>query len=234
MTHEEAILYSKMPEHKAKVRRSQWAVKAALNRCSWVIAFSGGKDATAMLHIVETVAPGSCRMVFFDDEINFPETHEYLDLIDKLHPGRLIRQKSRDQHGMFTSWINDDEAMTSLADFEIDQGIEGTFIGIRAEENATRMRMQRQHGRRPYQLKSGQWHCNPIIDWTVKDVWAFIYAIDVPFNKSYLQQQQAGLSDREQRVIPFGYRKSLDIMRRAYPDLYNRCLHLYPQMRSLS
>lgn len=221
-------LYARTYEHRSKVKESENIIRNAFSKISvWYVAFSGGKDATVVLDLVEKFGCGNVELHFGDDDLIFPETREYLSRISDKCGNRLHSTKIRTSHGdYFTAFENDSSASETVPNLW-----EGCFMGLRAQENTIRRNLLKYKGKWAYKVKSGMWHCNPIIKWTSMDVWAYIYSNNIDYNKSYDIQRNSGIKDINlQRVIPFGYRKSLDILRMAYPSLYNEWLIKHPKV----
>lgn len=221
------LLYSRTYEHKFKVQESLNILKNAFKKCNnWYVAFSGGKDATALFFLIENNFPNIVDLHFGDDELIFPETREYIETIKKTFGNRFYHSKMNVKHGdYFEAFKNDNDALKKAPNLW-----DGCFMGLRAQENTIRKNLLKRKGIWAYQLKNEKWHCNPIIKWNVNDVWAYIYSNNIPYNTTYDIQLKSGIKDLNlQRVIPFGYRKSLDILRKSYPNLYNEWLIKYPQ-----
>jgi 3'-phosphoadenosine 5'-phosphosulfate sulfotransferase (PAPS reductase)/FAD synthetase len=221
------LLYSKTLEHKYKVQESLNIIKNALKKCDkWYVAFSGGKDATALFYLIENNFPNIVDLHFGNDELIFPETIDYIELIKNTFGYRFFESKMNVKHGdYFEAFSGDSDAIK-----KVPNNWDGCFMGLRAEENTIRKNLLKRKGKWAYYLKNGNWHCHPLLKWKVQDVWAYIYSNNIPYNKTYDIQLKSGIKDLQlQRVIPFGYRKSLDILRKAYPSLYNEWLIKFPQ-----
>ena len=221
------LLYARTYEHRQRVQESLHIIRTALKKCDkWYVAFSGGKDATALFFLIENNFPNVVDLHFGDDELIFPETRDYIFLIKNTFGERFFESKMNVRHGdYFEAFKDDNEALKKVPNYW-----SGCFLGLRAEENTIRKNLLKFKGKWAYELKNGKFNCNPIIKWKVRDVWAYILSNKIPYNKTYDMQAEAGIKDLHlQRVIPFGYRKSLDILRRTYPSLYNEWLIKYPQ-----
>ena len=81
------------------------------------------------------------------------------------------------------------------------------------------------------------WQCNPIAHWTVMDVWAYIHIHAIAYNKAYdiltalrvpLDEQRIGAL-AQRTVLGYG---QLEILKRGWPDLFNRFAARFPEARA--
>jgi 3'-phosphoadenosine 5'-phosphosulfate sulfotransferase (PAPS reductase)/FAD synthetase len=83
------------------------------------------------------------------------------------------------------------------------------------------------------------WHCNPIHQWSWKDVWAYIYSNEVDYNRAYDRLDEIGVEPEHQRIGPLAVERVLSfgqlvILKRGWPDLYNKFCDKYPEARLYS
>jgi predicted phosphoadenosine phosphosulfate sulfurtransferase len=104
------------------------------------------------------------------------------------------------------------------------------LVGLRAEESVTRFRAVTKYegynGIRWSSLDGDVKKFYPIYDWTVYDVWKFIYDYDLPYNKIYDSMFKANYSIysgmRVSNLIHEKSYKCLVDLPRFEPDTYNR------------
>lgn len=104
------------------------------------------------------------------------------------------------------------------------------LVGLRAEEGITRFRaVTRYEGYNGYRWSSIDGKIKkfyPIYDWTVYDVWKFIYDYDLPYNKIYdlmfLDNYSIYSKMRVSNLIHEKSFKSLVDLPRYEPDTYNK------------
>jgi len=204
------------------------------------VAFSGGKDSTALLGLVSDVAR-HIDVVWSDDEWHLPETLDYIDRVDG-----LIRVAGQTRHtDWFTSWEKDRPAGAEWVDADADgalitwarnNGYDGAAIGIRADENAYRRIHIRTYGPL-FRAETRQvWQVYPLASWSVRDVWAFILSRGLDYNRAYDRLAEIGVPLDQRRVGPFACETALGygqlaVLKAGWPDLYERFAAAYPQAR---
>jgi phosphoadenosine phosphosulfate reductase len=165
------------------------------------VAFSGGKDSAVLLDLVKKALPkGSFVVVFGDTGMEFPDTYDVISTTRELcaleeipfytaeshfdpkeswklfgPPSRVLRwccsvHKSTPQTLKLREIMGKDD-YTGLA-----------FVGIRAQESATRAEYAYEnYGKK----QKGQYSHNSILEWTSAEIWLYIYANNIFFNKAY-------------------------------------------------
>jgi phosphoadenosine phosphosulfate reductase len=149
--------------------------------CSWQ------KQSSVLVHMVSEIAP-DMRVVTFDTGVLFPETYETRDRLMERYPLRfeaiepeltLAEQASR--HGE-ALWSRDPDACCAIrkvAPLEraLD-GMDGWVTGIRREQSRTR------ENARKIELdeRRGVVKVQPLVDWTNRDVWRYIWKHSIPYN----------------------------------------------------
>jgi 3'-phosphoadenosine 5'-phosphosulfate sulfotransferase (PAPS reductase)/FAD synthetase len=222
--------------------RTEAIIREALSQSARpYVALSGGKDSTVLLSLVREAAPDT-PAIFSNDEWNFPETMAYLDAVPN-----LTRVASRVRHAdWFTSWESgpvDLPADTIWLDaaqgdgipaFARGHGFDLAFIGLRKEEATYRRLHLCGRGTTFYCQTHAMTECNPLADWKVEDVWAYLLSRNIPYNAAYDRMTALDIPLPEQRVGPFAVEKaigygSLALIKRGWPGLWNQFTERYPQ-----
>ena len=224
-----ALLHAKTNWHKTLVKHSRRIIQDAISKnCSWYVAYSGGKDST----VVANLLPELPRL-YVDEEWLLPETEEYLQRTKNLH-----RIKKRDEHAeFFTAWKNEPDAWAGknvTGRYAQSQGWGGVFLGLRKDESGDRKIHLRSQGNLFFSQSRQMWQCNPIADWSWRDVWAFIYANDLGYNRAYDRLDEIGIEPERQRIGPLAQRCVLGygqiaILKRGWPELYNEFVEQFPE-----
>jgi 3'-phosphoadenosine 5'-phosphosulfate sulfotransferase (PAPS reductase)/FAD synthetase len=226
-----ALLHARFRAFPAKVEQSHRIIKRALREQgdSWYVALSGGKDSAVVRALVSEQIPA----ITFNDGWELPETAAYLAGVPNL---QIV--KTRTHH---TDWFvgnaDDADAPAYGADWAVTQGYRGCFLGLRADENARRRLHLKRYGALFYAAGRGIWQCNPIAAWDVWDVWAYIYANEVSYNAAYDRLDVLGVPIEEQRIGPLASERvlgygQLAILKRGWPELFNRFAAAHPEARA--
>lgn len=227
-----ACLHAQLGAFHHTVNAAHVCVERALSQGgTWYVALSGGKDSTCVLALVRAIDP-ACPAIYFDDEWELPETTAYLHDVPN-----LMRIKTRTKHcDWFTGNKDMIDAPVSGAAWAAEHGYTGCFLGLRMDENTHRRLYLKKHGTCHFAYGVGVWQCNPIANWSVRDVWAYIHANGLLYNRAYDQLVRIGVPLEAQRIGPFANARALGygqlaILRRGWPDLYNAFAAAHPEAR---
>lgn len=196
------------------------------------VSLSGGKDSTVVYALVREVAPG-LPAVWSDDEWWLPETMEYIQRLQA--SGANVRQiRTNVQH---TDWFTVSGDYNGIQDYAAQQGWQLVYLGLRQEESAARRVHLRTLGPLFCAKSDGVWHCNPLSTWTWQDTWAYILSEGIDYNRAYDRLEEIGVSPEHQRIGPLAVERVLQygqmtILRRGWPELYNRFVARYPEAAS--
>jgi 3'-phosphoadenosine 5'-phosphosulfate sulfotransferase (PAPS reductase)/FAD synthetase len=236
------LLRSRHPAYHRKVAETQAIIDEMMTRAKRpYLAFSAGKDSHVLLHWLQAMqAP--VEFVWSNDEWNLPETIELVDSMPFLH-----RIAANVRHASFfmswdypdasehlppgTHWIDNDHGLQTYAR---RRGYDGVFIGLRANENSRRRLHLRTHGVLFWSQQDQNWQCNPLAWWTALDVWAYLISNQVRYNRAYDRLFEMNIPIEEQRIGPLAVERALGygqlaILRRGWPDLYQRFVARYPE-----
>jgi phosphoadenosine phosphosulfate reductase len=177
----------------AKIRKARKVIRTALRKWECGVAFSGGKDSTALLHLVRQQAPEK-PLLFADTSVKFPETYQFMEDLRERWDLNLHTARNEWDAGQ---WEQDKVACCYRLKVEpfnqlvTSLGLEAVFVAIRRDEHPARAKAQY------YDNIGGVTHIekveydhmrvHPILDWTEEDVWAYIRENDLPYNPLYDQ-----------------------------------------------
>ncbi len=234
MNREELIAYGKSSTMMRKIDRAKAIIEQALRtNDSWYVAFSGGKDSTTMLDIVRGYCPG-IPAVWSDDEWWLPETMEYMERMKK--SGLNFHQVATCVWHSHFFTAHEGGVAKADRDYTQEHGWTGAFIGVRADESNIRRIMLRARGNIYYCHDQRQWQCYPLAWWTVYDVWAYILSRDIDYNHGYDVLERLGLPIERRRIGHLAVEAVLQygqivILKKGWPELYERFCEKYPEAR---
>lgn len=166
-----------------------------------VVAWSGGKDSTLVLYLIREQIP-DVPVVFCDTGVEYPETYEFIDFLEKEWNLNLIKEKwykksfwqciedygfpmgKRKKEGGYTQccyYLKKKPMQLAIKKYKWKV----VFDGLTAVESRHRMFIAEKFGK-CFKYKS--WDIikvRPILYWSVKEVWKFIQDNKIPFNKIY-------------------------------------------------
>lgn len=177
-------MWAKTEEYQAKVSASFETIKRHVSKGKCMVAFSGGKDSTVMLHLALQIDPEI--QVFHWDQ--GPQLMPRDVQEEVLANARSLGAKNL----IVESWsgseaedmrVNPEKWRTAhmihylvLNRIRRQQGWNFQFVGLRKEEGCKRTAICK-HPRR------GEVY--PLADWTYLDVWAYIVSHGLPYPRAY-------------------------------------------------
>jgi len=179
------LLWAKRPEFAKLVADTTCIIRRHVDRGKCVVAFSGGKDSTVMLHLALQVDPDIDVFLWDQGSRLMPrEVHaEILDNAKKLGVKNLIVEAWK---GSEAEDMRDNPERWRSAHFfhylvlhkvRRERGWAFQFVGLRSEEGCKRSATIREHKRK------GEVY--PLADWSYLDVWSYIVANNLPYPKIY-------------------------------------------------
>lgn len=165
------------------------------------VALSGGKDSIVLLELVKRTLPKSAYTVIFGDtKMEFPDTYDVIDEIEKqckkedidfhrasshLEPEeswRLFGPPSRVLRWCCTVHKSTPQTLKLREITGKDNYVGLDFVGVRKHESAMRSKYEEENfGKK----QKGQYSYNPILEWTSAEVWLYIFAHKLIVNAAY-------------------------------------------------
>lgn len=188
-----ALAWATSRTHRRRVDRSRAVVAEMVGRHPGAyVAWSAGKDSTAMTHLVRVDCGVPGRVVSIKDDLDFPGEVEYvtglsvawgLDL-EIVRPDFslqrwLLEHPETDAFGDHHSRASKMSAAGFYAVVDqINATGGGVYLGLRAAESWGRAMNRAKRG--PiYEQASGQVVCQPLCDWRGMDIYAYLISRDV-------------------------------------------------------
>ena len=245
--HLQCQLHVRLNGYRFRVQQAHEVIVEALGKMkNPYIAFSTGKDSTVMAHIVWRHCP-SIPAVYFDADCAFPESKALLERYGEAgHP--IIRWPCEPffdtlhRVGGPASDRCEAETMRStvyrpikslLAEYHFD----GAFIGLRNEESYGRQKLAQVRGQLFWQKRDELWECLPVAYLTYEDVWAYIVSKQVDYCAVYDKQMELGIPPEDCRLSYWAGETKRRwgrwaILKRGWPDLFNRFAAEFPEVRA--
>ena len=153
------------------------------------LSSSFGAQAAVSLHMVVSQVP-SIPVILIDTGYLFPETYRFIDeLVLRLELNLKVYQPSMSpawleaRHGrLWEQGLEGIERYNSLRKSEPMQralqelGVGTWFAGLRRDQAKSRRRI------RPVEYRHGRWKVHPILDWTDRQVFAYLRRHDLPYH----------------------------------------------------
>lgn len=197
-----ALLHSRTAAHLRAVDGAKRIADAALSAApTWACMWSGGKDSTAMTHLLRVEMGAQMPVITEKDDLDYPGELDYVRrlaaawsidlrvLVPEVSPAGWMAENCRDMDG--DADMHSRAAGLSKACFyglieEATASFGGVFLGLRQEESYGRMMDRATHyanvdGNRIvglYQYRSGRhmgrWKASPLGGWSGIDVYAYL------------------------------------------------------------
>jgi phosphoadenosine phosphosulfate reductase len=151
------------------------------------VACSFQKEASVIMHMVTQIAPG---VSFFtlDTGLHFPETYETWRALEERYDVTVegLRGMTLDQQRALHGdrlWESDPDKCCEIRKVvpmrdRLAQA-DAWVAGLRRDQSPDRADTPKLQ----WDEKHGLWKANPLADWTDRDVWAYIFEHDIPYNE---------------------------------------------------
>jgi phosphoadenosine phosphosulfate reductase len=162
----------------------QWMVEQF--HPSLYVACSFQQEESVMLDMLHRIEP-EARIFYLDTDVLFKETYETRDRLaerygfefERYHNLTLAEQA--ELHGD-ELWKRAPDQCCSIRKVEplkrALSSVDAWITGVRRDQAPTRANTKKLE----WDAKFGLVKANPLADWTLKDVWGYIHANDVPYN----------------------------------------------------
>lgn len=227
-----ALLHAKTKIFHIRLQQARTIIEKALDLdMKPYVAFSGGIDSTAVFNLLKEQKP-DITGIWSDDEWYLPETGEYIERMQQENDVHHIRTNAK-----HTEWFSIKGDWDGIPDYAKSLNMEMVFLGLRQDENSYRRIHLRKFGSLFFAQSDDTWHCNPIHNWSRLDVWAHVHSLGLDYNRAYDKLEEMGIAMHRQRIGPLAQRLVLGygqiaILKRGWPDLFNRFAEQHPEARS--
>jgi 3'-phosphoadenosine 5'-phosphosulfate sulfotransferase (PAPS reductase)/FAD synthetase len=205
------LLWSRKQEHAQLVEKTLAGIRSIIDKYRCVVAYSGGKDSTVMLHLALQIDP-DVQVFHWDHGSQLMPREFETEIIDNAKrigakyllvksSSLLERPDARSNYKVWYLVFWNTLHMTRRA-----EGWDYQFVGLRKEEGCKRSATIREHRRK------GEVY--PLEDWKWLDVWAYIVSKDLPYPGIY-DRYAALLGYDRARLVTF-----FDMEFEKYGSLY--------------
>lgn len=258
---ETARTWARLPSFQVKLDKAKFTVdRAVMAKPNACIMWSGGKDSTAMAHLIRVEMGIDLPAASEKDDLDYPGEEDYVHRLAEAWGLRLeiLRPPVSAlgwlrEHGR--SYSADDDmhsrrsGLSQACFYDLVENYEArfdlSFLGLRSEESEHRNKNRATHGliyerSSKHKAIKRHWVATPIADWRGREVMAYLASRDVEVLPVY---QCVALMHREE---PWRIRKSWWIpgmaaskgavtwLQRYYPSLYRELCRLFPNASTLA
>ena len=176
-----------------KMRSGEKILSSALNKFApkIAIAWSGGKDSTALLHIIRSLNNGKVPIpvLFIDSGLHFPETLEFVSRLEQEWHLNLIRIDDKATLRQFRaskSRLKKKELINLMIVRGIKKAVKkykwrALVVGIRWDEHAARA------SEAYFSVRKKHTRIHPILHFSERDIWEYISSRGIPHHPLYDQ-----------------------------------------------
>jgi 3'-phosphoadenosine 5'-phosphosulfate sulfotransferase (PAPS reductase)/FAD synthetase len=244
-TKEEALFYSiHYKRMQQKIKNSLNDIERALSQDKKLyISVSWGKDSQVVLALVSQFTK-DVDVIWIDRgeggdiESVYQLSQEYERQGYKIHCVKT-EQSIFDLYSRYSlseikkNKLITKELKTTLS--AVNEGYDGFFWGLRAEECYGRRKYAQVHGDE-YQRKSGKIVLSPVLWWSAKDIWAYICVNNIKYNPIYDILSQKSFDRENIRYSNWAGLVYLENGRfceiqREFPELFNKLAAICPEVR---
>jgi 3'-phosphoadenosine 5'-phosphosulfate sulfotransferase (PAPS reductase)/FAD synthetase len=245
----QARLHSRSREFSGRVAEAKRQVEKMAAQCPTAyVAWSAGKDSTALVHLVCVGCGVKARAMSVKDDLDFPGEEAYLtehakafgveldilrppfSLQDWLAANAVEKGNTADMHSRSSSFA--DAAFYSLiSEYSTKHGVPGVYLGLRVAESYGRKRNMQTRGH-IYQKASGEVVCQPLANWTGLDVYAYLFKHGI---EPFALYKCVRLHESPERVrkswwLPGSASRQggMEWLRCYYPSLFLRLCQIMP------
>lgn len=214
------------------------------------VSWSGGKDSTAMAHLITRIAP-EIKIVSLLDESDLPGLHEYISRVREAHGFNLeIIRPQQNLWGIFGDYDFTEDVHTPQSeyakkyffdvfkDYALTHGYNGIFIGLRKDESRNRLMNYARRGDIYFKAAESQWVCQPLVRWSAQDVFCYLFQNGVEIFDAYFKTKFHGAPDkiRIDCVLPseFSSKGQAVWLKHYYPEIFNRLAEKLPKLRAFT
>jgi 3'-phosphoadenosine 5'-phosphosulfate sulfotransferase (PAPS reductase)/FAD synthetase len=211
------------------------------------VMWSCGKDSTAMMHLVNDVY--KVPAISEKDDMDFPNELQYLkDAVNLFDWSVVVVSPEIELWNVIHQFDFTDDIHSNNTKFSSDffysllkqekekQECKAVFLGLRAEESKGRRINAVTQRHIYYNLSWKELICQPIWDWSGKDVFAYLFSNDIPIMDVYFKTKFVNSPEdiRKSWILPSAQTSQGQAMwlKYYYPDIFNKLASINPKMKA--
>lgn len=210
-------------------RRIKELYDANVANCDKVyIAFSGGKDSVALLHLCDKVLPLDIPIIFSDTDMELPDTYKTWEEIQREYPKRIFRDVRAHSSALYNWKLFGPPSRTIRWCCSIHKSTPAlillkkmvgkpsirvmAFVGVRGDESISRSLYEDSNDG---VKNASQMNQMPLLDWGGHELWLYTFQNDLYINRAY----RLGLPRVGCAVCPESSEKYVWFVDKAYPGI---------------
>lgn len=196
-----------------------------------------------LVRSIDSEAPAA----FFDSGAELRSTYEIVRFygVETIHPRLTFQEMARYVGKWGYPEPVDPDCTYNFGNVLVKEPGETFVVRNRLRVAALGLRRDESPGRRMNALSRGElyqgddrtWYCCPLAFWTVDDIWAYISARGLQYNRAYDRLSEIGVPREKQRISTLlGDRAEgvgkYALLKRIEPETFNRLAAEFPEIRA--
>ena len=236
------LLHAETKEFKENVEEAKLLIEDAFKKYpKWYLAYSGGKDSTAVMGLLwEMGLNKEVELFNICDDRAFSFHISYIKMIAEKYEFKLdLRYLGNTTDLDFRLDESSSKQLPELAK-KIDEIRDeknknaGAFMGLRAQESKKRKFLWSKTLGVAEMKKNGMWYCNPIMRWSCNDVFAFLLTRKIPivdvYRRTHLWGGPCKIRYHDATPRNFASEGQAIWLRHHYPEEFFRLAKKHPEI----
>lgn len=212
-----------------------------------LISWSGGKDSTVLIHLINSIEPTISASQI--DDSDYPNLLEYvIGTADKfdwkvevITPPfsilALLKTFDFTEENLVNGNLASDAFYDLMNKYVADTQTELQFWGLRKQESRGRYHNLTRRGKYYYNQTTKSHICNPLADWTAKDIFAYLFLYEIDIFEVYFKTKFVGSPEfiRLDWMVPIHTssqrnRAGYQWLQYYYPELFDLLREINPKV----